>query len=71
MLANCVPSIMEFKSNQRLTDNKTILKICRQVLKSSTQWQKKSFYVVERRRTVLKGTKMKNVRAKREKVASF
>ena len=50
------------KSNQRLTDKKTKLKICRQVLKSSTQWQKNSFYVVERRRTVLKGTKMKSVK---------
>ena len=59
------------KSNQRLTNKKTKLKICRQVLTSSIPWQKNSFYVDERTRTALKGTKMKNALAKREKLLFF
>ena len=71
MLAKCVLSTMELNWNQRFTDKNTKLKICRQVLTSSTQQQNSSFYVVERTRTVLKCTKMKDARAKRAKLLFF
>jgi len=45
MLAECVLSIPEFNWNQRFRDKKTTLKICRQVLASSTQRQNRSLHV--------------------------
>ena len=51
MLANFVLRILELNWNQRGRDKKTNLKICLQVLTSSTQRQNWSFHVVERTRT--------------------
>ena len=48
-----------------------ILKICHHTLTSCTQLQNKSFHVVEKRRTVVKGIKMKITRAKRAKLYLF
>ena len=70
MLAECVLSIPEFNWNQRFRD-KTTLKICRQVLASSTQRQNRSFHVGGQTRTAMKCARMKNAHAKRAKVLGF
>ena len=69
MLANFVVSILELNWNQRCTDKKTNLKICIQVLTSSTQRQNWSFHVAERARATVKcKKKFNNARVKPAKV---
>ena len=71
MLEKCVLTILEFNWNQRLGHYRTKLNICHHMLTSSTQLQNRSFHVVERTRTSSKCQKMKNARAKREKIMFF
>ena len=59
------------KLEQRLGHEKTKLNICHHILTPSTQLQNRSFHVVERTRTSTKCQKMKNARAKREKILVF
>ena len=66
----CVLIILELNWNRRL-GHKTKLDIYHHMLKSSTQLQNMSFYVVERMRTSSKSQKMKNARAKRAKILFF
>ena len=56
---------------ERFGDKKKELKICRQVLTSSTQLQSRSFHVMERTRTCVKCTKTKIARAKSGKLLFF
>ena len=71
MLAKCVLTILGLNWNQRFKEKKTKLKICRQVPTSSTQLLNMLFHVVERTRTAVKYTKMKNARAQRAKLLFF
>ena len=57
--------------NQRFREQKKKLKFCGQVLTSSTSGQNRLFHVVERTRTGVKCTKMKNARAKPAKLLFF
>ena len=59
-LAKCVLSILELNWNEHFREKKTKLKICRHVLTPSTQRQNRSLHVVERTRTTIKCTKMKD-----------
>ena len=63
-----VLSILELNWNQRFREKKEKLKICGQVLTSSTQEQNRLFHVAERTRTGVKCTKMKNARAQPAKL---
>ena len=64
--AKCVLSTLKLNWNHRWRDEKTKLKICRQMITSSTR-----LHVVERTRTTAKCPKMKNARAKRAKLLFF
>ena len=68
MLEKCALTILQLNWNQRLGQDKDI---CLHMLTSSTQLQKRSFHVIERKRTSSKCQKMKNARAKRAKILSF
>ena len=61
MLAKCIPIIMVCFRSQRFLDKKAKLKICSQVHTTAK-------YVVERTKTGVKCTKIKNARAKRAKL---
>ena len=71
MLEKFVLTILELNWNQRLGQKKTELNICHHMLTSSTQLQNRSFHVIERTRTSTKCQKMKNGRAKCEKILFF
>ena len=59
------------KLNERLEHQKTKLNICHHMLTSSTQLQNRSFHVVERTRTSLKGQEMRNALATLAKILFF
>ena len=71
ILSKGVLSILELNWNLRFREKKKNLKICGQVLTSSTQVENRLFHVVERTRTGVKCTKMKNARAKPAKLLFF
>ena len=70
-LSKGVLSILELNWNQRFREKKKKLKICGQVLTSSTQEQNRLFFVVERTRRGVKCTEMKNARAMPAKLLFF
>ena len=68
-LPKCLLTILELNWYERYGDGNKKLKDCLQVLTQNTT--KSTFHVVERTRTDVKCTKMKNARAKRAKLLFF
>ena len=71
MLVKCVLTTLKWNRNQHFRDKNTKLNICHHMFTSSTQWQNRSFHVVEGTRTSAKCRKMKNARAKLAKRLFF